>query len=225
MKKALLIIMLVAGLFIFQGTSTAGTVDLITNGDFSGGLSGWSSWSTAGGSIDTTGGTLNWSHYGGSNGNAAGATQYLNLDISGYDSLTFKYKVSPTYQTLAAPGWVGGNEYPAVAVLKYTDTSNNAGYIATGYYYSWGGWSTSIDHVYVGQGDWYSYTSPNLFSLCPTIKTIDYVDIYGSGWSYSGSADDVQLLASTRNTVPEPASMLLLGFGLAALAGARKLER
>jgi hypothetical protein len=193
----------------------AGTTDLLSNGDFASGLTSWTTVTNTSANINTTGEILNWSVNGGSNGTYAGVYQELNKDVSSFDSLILKYRISPTYQTLSAPGWAGGWEYPAIAYVSYTNNDSSGGYFATGYYYSWGGYGYDyvLPHTYVEQNQWYDYTSANLLSLNPNIKTIDRVWFYGAGWSYAGSADDVQLLATNR-AVPEPSILLLIGAGL-----------
>ena len=224
MKRVLLGIV-VAGMVVWAGgVANASVVDLVTNGDFASGIASWTPFSSdGGGSSWVSGGVLSWSHVTGtSDGNAAGVYQVLNQSVSSYTSLAFSLDVMPSYQTLAAPGWAGGGtEYPVHFQVNYTDTGDVVRNYEYGFYYSGNGGGV-VPGAYVPQNTWFSATygepfSMNLFLLPSTPKTINSITIYGNGWDYSGSADNVRLLAGSPDVVPEPGTIVLIGMGLAGL--------
>jgi len=219
MKKISLLLFLIAGIIFFQSSAVANVVDLIGDGDFTSGLGAWAPFADFWGVTDSSGGILNWNNcqYYTTGGNRTGATRTLNIDVSGYNSLVFKYSITPIFQSLTAPGWVGGNEYPAVALLRYTDTNGIPQILATGYSYWFDpSYSTTFSHKEAPYPTYWFNEDIDLFALAQKPKVIGSVEMYGHGWNYVGSADNVQLLAGTP-AIPEPASLSLLGLGLLGL--------
>jgi len=190
-------------------------VNLITNGDFSGGLSGWTpeSWSTGWDLpwlVDVNSGQLHWKRPQCYGGNGVAALQSLNVDVSQFNSLIFKFDVMPIYQSLGAPG-LYGVEYPANVFIAYIDVNGNNREFWHGFHYSPAvdidpaGYSGEHDGTYyrpaypgtyVPQNTWYSYQTDDLLKLPAKPKTITGVFVCGGGWEFEGKAKNVQLLAS-----------------------------
>jgi len=74
------------------------------------------------------------------------------------------------------------------------------------------------------ESTWSSISGSSLFQLGWANGTADKVNI-GETMNPSGTNDYYLHLQAGQSPTPEPASMLLLGTGLAALAGARKLKK
>jgi len=222
-----------AGFVVFMAlcvtaAAFAGTTDLIANGNFSSGLSGWNTNKTfTDAYVNTDNNELNFGYPNSTGkGNEAGAYQTLNMDVSGYDSLHFKCSVMAMYQSLPAPGYCQpGIEYPVQIWLRYTDTSGITRDYRRGFYYSGNGASTLVPGIKVTQNSWYDFESGDLFSLTYKPKIIQYAKVFGSGHTYDGKADDVQLLGERQDVVPEPATMALLGLGTLGLGIVRRKRK
>ena len=208
------------GVLSVPKVGTAQTVvNLITNGDFSAGLSGWTTgdWSTGWDLpwlVEVESGQLHWQRPQSNGGNGVYASQSMNVDVSEFSSLIFKFDVMPISQSLPAPGFYG-IEYPAEVFITYIDIAGN-------YREFWRGFHSSPDHdidptgysgityeitggtyhraafpgAYVPPNTWLTYQTDDLLALPAKPKTITSVFILGGGWEFEGKADNIQLLAS-----------------------------
>jgi hypothetical protein len=206
------------GIVTALGIATTGkaqtVVNLITNGDFSAGFSGWTpGYGPFYGLVEVDNEQLHWQQPSGVGGNAAGASQDMNVDVSEFDSLIFKCDVVPMQQNLTAPGYYGV-EYPAQISITYIDGAGSTNAFRHGFHYDpeYDLPSAIIPGTFVARNTWYSYQTDDLLKLPIKPQTIINVRVYGSGWSYEGKADNVQLLAGLRRTplqiITQPQSQL-----------------
>jgi len=153
---------------------------------------------------------------GGVSGSLFGLAQDIYIDLSKYDELYLKLDVKAIYQSLRGGGWAGAAEYPVVVELAFVD-QNNIGYKwRCGFYYL--DESSYKDGTKVPEGEWFSYTSPNLKKMIPVCadetlvadanqwygdiyhvyrppiipKSITRVLILGGGWDFIGQADNLR---------------------------------
>lgn len=187
----------------------AGT-ELLTNGDFSGQLSGWQ--------IIDQGGTK----YHGTNiteilteggdryvhmyrrcpekdGGGAGLKQGLNANLPG-GTLTLSAEVRCDYQNGGAiagsnPAW-----YPEGAVqfrIVYRRPDNSTGEWYHGFYYGNVPGADTAHFTQVPRGSWMNYTSGNILSEIGAGATILEFRVYGFGWDFDGFADTISLRSGT----------------------------
>jgi hypothetical protein len=189
----------------FISGSVNGTGNLLVNGDFSNGLTGWSTSVEANTTVlqvvsldDDHENVLEINNpVSDGDGDWDWAYQTLNEDVSGYSSLYFEADGKAIYQSLSDDGWVGG-EYPVHFSIRYqdvdgawhdgqwTDNPWQQGF----YYKGTGGYSYSNK---VDQDIWFHYKSGNLMDLSPKPAVIGTVKVGSSGWAYHGMIDNVML--------------------------------
>lgn len=228
MKKLIVPFFVLCLLSISNRAGAALAVDLVTNGDFSAGLANWGVFSFNGDKVDETinanGGTLNWLAVNATDGNATGAVQNINADVSVFDSLVFQANVNPLSQSVDSPGG-GGFDFPVRVDIEYIDTGGVGRVFRHGFFNS-GTDSAQVPGTQLapnGSNDsstWFLYTSPDLMTLPDTPKTISNLVLLGAGFNYEGRVDNVKL---TGTVVPEPATASLLVLGVSAAAFRRRL--
>lgn len=186
-----------------------GERNLIVNGDFSQDLTGWKTYGQGGSRVEGVNTvkvkTVDSAHYlevkreqGDSDGGGAVAYQEPNVDVSSYSSLILKADVNPVYENGGnianpKPQW-----YPEGACqfrIFYTDVNGKDAEWYHGFYYSSVAGAETANWTQVSQGQWYSYTSPNLMDLSPKPKIIKKFQAYGFGWNFTGYITNIRLLA------------------------------
>jgi PKD repeat protein len=192
-----------------DGTSISGAVtgtgNLLVNGDFSNGLTGWSTAVEAGTTVlqvvvldDDHDNVLEINNpISDGDGDWDWAYQTLNLDVSGYSFLYFEADGKPIYQSLSDDGWVGG-EYPVHFSIRYQDVDGawhdgqwTDNPWQQGFYYKGTGQYSYSNKV--TQNSWFHYKSGNLMDLSPKPAVIGNVKVGSSGWAYHGMIDNVML--------------------------------
>ncbi len=132
--------------------------------------------------------------------------QYLGYDISACSYATLSIDIKVLYHNLGGSGWTPTEfEFPATVVIYYLDASG------TLRYWQWGWWQwidgatgPNPDHkavpgngVVTGQQVPYNVWVPNTFNLLTELtnpRIIRSIWVGGSGWSFEGQADNVQLV-------------------------------
>ncbi len=185
------------GLFICFIVLGSATASTITNGGFENGLTGWTIDTTTGGSVTTT-------SYNGGTAAAAFASSSISQNYSWElgEELAFDWAFDYV-------DWGTTSPYSDYNYFGVTDTSGNGG-------------SFEITLAQTFDADWQSYL--HTFSNA------------GSGTLYFGSQnvgdeylDSIAFFdnvsSSTISPVPEPTTMVLLGFGILGLAGVSRRKK
>lgn len=151
--------------------------------------------------------------------------QPLNINAANWPGLVLSMDVQVSQHNLVAGGWVApAFEWPLVVQVNYLDVLNNPQVWRYGWYLANPGDSPPGPVNDPGSGlipfyndrqipanQWVSQTF-DLFNELPQVGTITRIYVGGSGHHYQGLADNVSLVA-----VPEPATVVLITMGLAAL--------
>lgn len=170
--------------------------ELITNGDFSSGLGGWTiqEWyKPSDGKGEVTAESDGIRFRGTSGNNHIGIMQTLNADVSGCTALNLRATIKADEQTLSGTGW-NGRESPISVFARYTDI-NGAVHGNLGedpndpmrmYWYGLylidpTGQSITDYGIKTQKGEWYTYEA-DLMKLSPKPKTIDIIGAEGAGW-------------------------------------------
>jgi hypothetical protein len=216
-KDKIMRVLLPVLIFLAAVTTAFAQTELVTNGDFSAGTTGWDvnadgvqpygtggypkmGWLTIQ-VIPTDGSYTNVLEIQRTGGDAQGAWtglgQTLNVDVTGWTELYLEADVKPMYQSLGGGGWVGG-EYPVHLVVDYFDADGIwrtwfGGWFDHGFYYL-GTSNYPATSTWVAQNTWYHYTSPNILNIMsPRPAVISRVLVMSSGWSYQGRMDNISL--------------------------------
>ncbi|MFZ2411363.1 MAG: hypothetical protein WAW23_07320, partial [Candidatus Methanoperedens sp.] len=192
---------LVAALVIvgMAGSADAATPsgnELITNGAFSNGLSGWTiqEWyqpSDGKGEVTAESDGI---RFRSTSGNThIGIMQTLNADVSGCAALNFRATLRADEQTLSGTGY-NGRESPISVFARYTDVNGmlhgnlgenpnelNRMFWAGLYFIDPTGSSIADYGIKTQKGVWYNYET-DLMNLSPKPRTIDIIGAEGAGW-------------------------------------------
>ncbi|MBI2888166.1 MAG: FecR domain-containing protein [Chloroflexi bacterium] len=185
----------------------AANEELIYNGDFAQGFSGWLQGNILGfkEGTDVTGGVSLTVKDGrlavrflreGSKGthNETYLYQEIDRDVSEFSELWLSLELQLVHQSLSGGGYLG-SEYPVVIRVTYRSASGDstAGY---GFYYENFANNRTNDGVPVPQQVWLKYTAPtNFMTLAPPPKRILSVQVSASGWDYESLVANVALSA------------------------------
>lgn len=204
---------------VTPGTVTPAGSELITNGAFSNGLSGWTihDWyKPSDGKGEVTAVSDGIRFYSTSGNNRIGIMQTLNADVSGCTELTLKAEIKADEQTLSGTGW-NGRESPIAVFARYTDINGvvhgNLGedpkdpnrMLWTGLYFiDPTGSSISDFGIRTQKGEWYTYET-DMMKLSPKPKIIDIIGAEGAGWvPRDGRVRSISLVCSGAGETPSP---------------------
>jgi hypothetical protein len=213
---------------------SGGAEELITNGDFSDGLEGWTlthgsqipdSWNVF---VEGSASWCRWYRNAGADGGHAGVRQDLEADVSGASQLVLRAKVKVVRHDLGSSGWWsdvygGTGEYPAKIQVRYRD-ADGAVHVWTHGFLAGPNSQRLQNYSISPAGVWSEFE----VDLCdeqnrlkpdparrtpeaslPPIHTITRVEFLGCGWSFEGMGDDLSL---QRGGAQEP--LLLQGLSL-----------
>lgn len=192
--------------------------NLLTNGGFEDGLTGWESVFSGGGTSTTTV-VLNGSHpdalqyqkIGGTGGHCC-VDQHLDILVSDYTELYVELDVKVISNTLQNSGWWsyekgGYGEWPAKVDIFYEDAGGTVWRWIHAFFPSDNNeYYGRTEFEYVTRNTWVHYVSPNLVDMVTT-KTEPYnqpissppphritrIRVGGNGWSFKGRFDNVNL--------------------------------
>ncbi len=179
--------------------------NLIINGDFSRGLSGWRTYSTSGqegvegGEAELT--TLEGREVlrlfrRGEEGvhTEAGITQEVNQDVSDYLSLQLRLDVRVNSHSLGGGGYLS-SEYPVIVRIDYEDEYGSVAHWYHGFYCQNVQNNPTLNGEEIRCGVWYPYEGTNLLEILePPPFYIRSVQIYASGWNYESLVAEIGLL-------------------------------
>ena len=207
---------------ITPGTGTSRGSELITNGAFSNGLSGWTiqEWyKPSDGKGEVTAESDGVRFHGTGGNNRIGIMQTLNADVSGCTALNLKAVIKADEQTLGGTGW-NGRESPIAVFARYTDiygaVHGNLGedpkeqnrMLWTGLYIIEPTGSGITDYgIKTQKGEWYTYEF-DMMKLSPKPRSIDIIGSEGAGWpTRDGRIRSISLIctgAAATGTYPDP---------------------
>lgn len=221
---------------------SAGAQELLTNGGFESGLAGWTRqvWAGSNGDLRAVGAGPGFSSGLAQVGPRTGAS-YALTDQSGpgaYSLLqSFTLSATPTAATLqfalsvtsyATPTAAGTDFNPmAGSARQFARVDLFAGALADGFSSAapLQSFYTGPASAATGPAPWQSF-SFDLTALlaAPGTYTLRFVEVDNQGFFNLG-VDDVSLMATGVSTVPEPATVVLVGAGLAVAGLARRRRR
>ncbi|MDD5474158.1 MAG: hypothetical protein PHU34_08425 [Candidatus Methanoperedens sp.] len=189
-------VLMIVGIAGSAGAATPSGNELITNGTFFSGLSGWTiqEWyqpSDGRGEVTVESDGIRFRSISGNT--HIGIMQTLNADVSGCTALNFRAILRADEQTLSGTGW-NGRESPISVFARYTDVNGvlhgNLGenpkeqnrMFWTGLYFIDPTGSSITDYgIKTQKGVWYTYET-DLMNLSPKPKIIDIIGAEGAGW-------------------------------------------
>ena len=179
--------------------------NLIINGDFSRGLSGWHTYSRSGqegvegGEAELTtleGREVMRLYRRGEEGvhTEAGITQEVHQDVSDYLSLQLRLDVRVDSHSLGGGGY-DNSEYPVIVRIDYEDEYESATHWYHGFYCHNAQNNPTLNGELIRCEVWYPYEERNLLEILePPPFYIRSVKIYASGWNYDSLVAEVGLL-------------------------------
>ncbi len=220
-RWALLLVIVLAGLW---GVGTASAQDgdeLIVNGDFAGGGAGWtfSIASTCGNCwIDVVGddsgperNMLMWERTGsGASGSALSAQQRVDADVSQYGSLWLALELRVIQHSLPNSSWWsdsnnGNGEYPVQVTLSFTDMAGQPFTWSSGFLANHDGSTALRNYTLVPLGQWTeqavdlflpaAWTDPRGNALPRAARLVDVI-VGGSGWDFSGAIASIGIVGT-----------------------------
>lgn len=197
-------------------TTTSGT-ELVTNGDLSKGLNGWTieEWfKPSDGKGEVTAESDGIRFLSTSGNSRIGIMQTLNADVSKCSALNLRATIKADEQTLSGTGW-NGRESPIAVFARYTDVNGvvhgNLGedpkdakriYWYGLYFIDPTGQSITDFGIKTQKGEWYTYEA-DLMKLSPKPKTIDFIGAEGAGWATrSGKIKSISLTCAAAGVIP-----------------------
>ena len=178
--------------------------NLILNGDFSGGLNGWRTYSDSGKEeveggkfelVDSDGGRAVRLYRQGEDGvhTEVGLVQEINADLSDYISLQLRLDLRIDSHSLGGGGYLS-SEYPIIVRLDYLDAYGSATHWYHGFYYHNIHNNPTLNGEAIRRGLWYPYETTNLLEILdPPPLIIKSIKVYASGWNYDGLVTDIGL--------------------------------
>ena len=179
--------------------------NLIINGDFSRGLSGWRTYPTQGqegvegGEAELTtleGREVLRLYRRGEEGvhTEAGIIQEVDQDVSDYLSLQLRLDVRVNSHSLGGGGYLS-SEYPVIVRIDYEDEYGSAAHWYHGFYCQNAQNNPTLNGEGIRCGVWYPYEESNLLEILePSPFYIRSVQIYASGWNYESLVAEIGVL-------------------------------
>jgi hypothetical protein len=186
----------------------AGEKDLVSNGDFSQNLAGWTIRKQPGSKVAgdnsavLAGSDRKYLEVKRTNGDQDGggayAAQDINKDVSSYTSLIVAIAVNVVSEdggNLAniKPQWFPEGACQVRVFYTAADGTDKEWY--HGFYASSISGADADHFTQVTMGEWTKYASPNLMASTPAPKTIKKIEVYGFGWNFDGYITAVQAIA------------------------------
>lgn len=179
--------------------------NLIINGDFSRGLSGWRTYPTQGqegvegGEAELTtleGREVLRLYRRGEEGvhTEAGVIQEVDQDVSDYLSLQLRLDVRVNSHSLGGGGYLS-SEYPVIVRIDYEDEYGSAAHWYHGFYCQNAQNNPTLNGEGIRCGVWYPYEESNLLEILePSPFYVRSVQIYASGWNYESLVAEIGVL-------------------------------
>lgn len=179
--------------------------NLIINGDFSRGLSGWRTYPTQGqegvegGEAELTtleGREVLRLYRRGEEGvhTETGIIQQVDQDVSDYLSLQLRLDVRVNSHSLGGGGYLS-SEYPVIVRIDYEDEYGSAAHWYHGFYCQNAQNNPTLNGEGIRCGVWYPYEESNLLEILePSPFYIRSVQIYASGWNYESLVAEIGVL-------------------------------
>ena len=179
--------------------------NLIINGDFSRGLSGWRTYPTQGqegvegGEAELTtleGREVLRLYRRGEEGvhTEAGIIQEVDQDVSDYLSLQLRLDVRVNSHSLGGGGYLS-SEYPVIVRIDYEDEYGSAAHWYHGFYCQNAQNNPTLNGEGIRCGVWYPYEESDLLEILePSPFYIRSVQIYASGWNYESLVAEIGVL-------------------------------
>ena len=191
-----------------SSVATAGLRPVFSNPTFDSGLSTWIVYdfkpTTSPGTniielvsvAGRTGQSLHVARTSDNDSGGSGVTQRLVLDATHFTTLRVSFSASIAFGTggnLAGAKTGTAPDAPAIVRVKYVDTKGVDREYYHGLYTGDAAGADAVHFQKVGQGQWFSWVSPNLMDLPDKPKRITEVVFYGYGSVFDSTLDDCQL--------------------------------